>query len=44
MLIAGLSILDAVPVFVVALVGFLVVQGLGLIKPEQPKKKESEAG
>ena len=25
-------------------VGFLVVQGLGLIKPEQPKKKDAEAG
>ena len=44
MLIAGISILDAIPVFVAALVGFLVVQGLGLIKPEQPKKNEAEAG
>jgi hypothetical protein len=43
MLIAGLSILDAIPVFVAALVGFLVVQGLGLIKPPQPKKDGSEA-
>jgi H+/Cl- antiporter ClcA len=43
-LIAGLSILDAIPVFVAALVGFLVVQGMGLIKPEQPEKKGSEAG
>jgi len=42
MLIAGLSILDAVPVFVAALVGFLVVQGLGLIKPDPPKKKEDQ--
>jgi H+/Cl- antiporter ClcA len=43
MLIAGLSILDAVPVFVAALVGFLVVQGLGLIKPDPPRKKEDQA-
>jgi hypothetical protein len=44
MLIAGLSILYAIPVFVAALVGFLVVQGMGLVKPEQPEKKEAEAG
>jgi len=43
-LIAGLSILDAIPVFVAARVGFLVVQGMGLIKPEQPKKNGAEAG
>jgi H+/Cl- antiporter ClcA len=40
MLIAGLSILDAIPVFVAALVGFLVVQGFGLIKPDQPEKED----
>jgi hypothetical protein len=38
------AILGAIPVFVAALVGFLVVQGMGLIKPPQPKKKGSEAG
>jgi len=42
MLIAGLSILDAIPVFVAALVGFLVVQGFGLIKLDQPEKKEDQ--
>ena len=42
MLIAGLSILDAVPVFVAALTGFLVVQGFGLIKRDQPEKKEDQ--
>jgi H+/Cl- antiporter ClcA len=42
MLIAGLSILDAIPVFVAALVGFLVVQGFGLIKRDQPEKKEDQ--
>jgi H+/Cl- antiporter ClcA len=40
MLIAGLSILDAIPVFVAALVGFLVVQGFGLIKRDQPEKED----
>ena len=42
MLIAGLSILDAIPVFVAALTGFLVVQGFGLIKRDQPEKKEDQ--
>jgi H+/Cl- antiporter ClcA len=42
MLIAGLSILDAIPIFVAALTGFLVVQGLGLIKRDQPEKKEEQ--
>jgi hypothetical protein len=42
MLIAGLSILDALSVFVAALVGFLVVQGFGLIKRDQPEKKEDQ--
>ena len=42
MLIAGLSILDAIPVFVAALVGFLVVQGFGLIKRDQLEKKEDQ--
>jgi H+/Cl- antiporter ClcA len=40
MLIAGLSILDAIPVFVAALVGFLVVQGFGLIKRDQSEKED----
>jgi H+/Cl- antiporter ClcA len=40
MLIAGLSILDAIPIFVAALVGFLVVQGFGLIKREPEKKND----
>jgi hypothetical protein len=40
MLIAGLSILDAIPVFVAALVGFLVVQGFGLIKRDQADSKD----
>ena len=42
MLIAGLSILDAIPVFVAAMVGFLVVQGFGLLTPKQPAKKPAE--
>ena len=42
MLIAGLSILDAIPVFVAAMVGFLVVQGFGLLTPKQPVKKPAE--
>jgi H+/Cl- antiporter ClcA len=42
MLIAGLSILDAVPVFVAALTGFLVVQGFGLIKRDEKENNESE--
>jgi H+/Cl- antiporter ClcA len=42
MLIAGLSILDAIPVFVAALTGFLVVQGFGLIKRDEPEKKEDQ--
>jgi hypothetical protein len=42
MLIAGLSILDAIPVFVAALVGLLAVQGFGLIKPDQPENDNSE--
>jgi len=40
MLIAGLSITDAIPVFVAAMVGFLVVQGLDLMKGEHPEKKD----
>jgi H+/Cl- antiporter ClcA len=40
MLIAGLSILDAIPVLVAALVGFLVVQGFGLIKRDQSEKED----
>lgn len=40
MLIAGLSILNAIPVFVAALVGFLVVQGFGLIKRDQAESKD----
>jgi H+/Cl- antiporter ClcA len=43
MLIAGLSITDGIPIFVAALVGFLVVQGLGLMKGEHPEK-HPEAG
>lgn len=39
MLIAGLSILDAIPVFVAALVGFLILQGFGMIKRGSEEKK-----
>jgi H+/Cl- antiporter ClcA len=39
MLIAGLSITDAIPILVAALVGFLVVQGMGLIRGEHPEKQ-----
>lgn len=39
-LIVGLSITDAIPVFVAAMVGFLVVQGLDLMKGEHPEKKD----
>jgi H+/Cl- antiporter ClcA len=43
MLIAGLSITDAIPVIVAALVGFLVVQGLGLMKEDHPEKPAQKA-
>jgi len=35
--------IDTRPVFVAALVGFLVVQGFGLIKREPEKKNEDES-
>ncbi len=38
MLIAGLSITDAIPVIVAALVGFFVVQGLSIMKEDHPEK------
>ena len=40
MLIVGLSTTDAIPVFVAAMVGFLVVQGLDLLKREHPVEKD----
>ena len=42
MLVAGIPIADATPIFVAALVGFLVVKGLGLMKEDHPEKPEGE--
>ena len=43
MLIAGLSITDAIPVFIAAMTGFLVVKGFGLIRPEKTDKEEGKS-
>jgi len=40
-LIAGLDIFDAIPVMIAALTGFLVVQGLGLLRRNEKPQKNS---